>query len=281
MNDKAGAESPHLDEGEKDKASEHSALDPLVIHEILREEGEDAISRSTFGLIWSSLAAGLSMGFSLVTEALMQSSLPDTRWRHLVSGIGYSVGFILVILGRQQLYTESTLTAVLPLLTRRDLKTLVGTLRLWGIVIVVNLLGTWLFAALLTTPGLFKPDVTSAMREMALKTMANEFLPTMMKAIFAGWLIALMVWLLPSARSARLFVILIITYVVSIAQLSHVIAGSVEAAYGVLTGAAPLGDYFVKFLAPTFIGNTLAGVGLVALLNHAPVAPEIRMGSLV
>ena len=98
----------------------------------------------------------------------------------------------------------------------------------------------------------------------------------MVKAMLAGWLIALMVWLLPSAKSARLFVILLLTYVVALGRFSHIIAGSVEAFFAVLTGEASIRDYFVGFFAPTIIGNTIGGVALVALLNHAPLAPELN-----
>jgi formate/nitrite transporter FocA (FNT family) len=85
-----------------------------------------------------------------------------------------------------------------------------------------------------------------------------------------------MVWLLPAAKSARLFVIILLTYVVAIGRFSHIIAGSVEAFFAVLSGEASLRDYFVGFFAPTIIGNTIGGVALVALLNHAPLAPELR-----
>ena len=94
--------------------------------------------------------------------------------------------------------------------------------------------------------------------------------------MLAGWLIALMVWLLPSAKSARLFVIILLTYVVAIGQFSHIIAGSVEAFFAVLSGAAAPSQYIFGFFLPTIVGNTIGGVALVALLNHAPLAPELR-----
>jgi formate/nitrite transporter FocA (FNT family) len=109
-----------------------------------------------------------------------------------------------------------------------------------------------------------------------VQTTAHPFLPTAAKSVFAGWLIAMMVWLLPSARSARLLTVLLITYVVALAQLSHIIAGTVEAAYAVLAGLASFGDYVVRFLLPTLLGNVIGGVALVALLNHAAIAPEIE-----
>jgi formate/nitrite transporter FocA (FNT family) len=92
----------------------------------------------------------------------------------------------------------------------------------------------------------------------------------------AGWLIALMVWILPSARSARLITVVIITYVVALARLSHVVAGSTEAAYATLYGFAPFSAYLLKFLLPTLLGNIVGGVTLVSLLNHGSVLPEMK-----
>lgn len=267
--------SSNLNEGEQSQADAHSAPRALVIHEIVREEGENALERTFAGLAWSGLAAGLSMGFSFLAQALLHAGLPDAPWRHLVDSFGYSIGFILVILGKQQLFTESTLTAVLPVLTRKDGGTLAACLRLWAIVIVANLVGTWIFAALITPEGLFEPDTVSALKQLSSSPTEASFGITCLKAVLAGWLIALMVWILPSARSARLLTVLIITYVVALGRLTHSIAGSVEAAYAVLGGGSGLGDYCARFLVPTVLGNILGGVALVALLNHASVAPEI------
>ena len=94
-----------------------------------------------------------------------------------------------------------------------------------------------------------------------------------LRGIFAGWLIALVVWLLPAADYARLQIILILTYLVGLAGLAHIIAGSVEVLYLVTTGAASWGSYFGQFMVPTLIGNTLGGVTLVAALNYGQVAP--------
>jgi formate/nitrite transporter FocA (FNT family) len=93
--------------------------------------------------------------------------------------------------------------------------------------------------------------------------------------MFAGWLIALMVWLLPSARSARFPTILVVTYVVGICKLSHVIAGSVEAGYSVMIGVSSVEDYLFGFFAPTLLGNMIGGISLVAVINHGSVAAEI------
>ncbi|MGH7077291.1 MAG: formate/nitrite transporter family protein [Acetobacteraceae bacterium] len=271
----AGAASPHLARSERRQAAEHTALRPLVIHEIIREEGETELVRSSGALLLSGFAAGLSMGFSFLAEALLHAGLPDAPFRHLIESFGYSIGFIIVILGRQQLFTERTLTAVLQLLTRRNHATASAIARVWGLVLAANLFGTWCFAALLLPSGVVGPDVAAAFATLAGAAIPSAFVATLLKSVFAGWLIALMVWLLPSAHFSRLSIVLIITYVVALARLSHIVAGSTEAAYAVLTGLHGFGAYVVDFLAPTLIGNTIGGVALVALLNHGSIVSEL------
>jgi formate/nitrite transporter FocA (FNT family) len=271
----AAVDSPHLEAHQQQQAAAAAPLQGLVIHEVIRAEGEHELSRGIPEMAWSGLAAGLSMGFSYLTQALLRSGLPDQPWRHLVASLGYIVGFAIVVLGRQQLFTESTLSAVLPVLTNKNRPTLVSMLRLWAVVLAANLVGTWLFAAALAAWDVFRPEVVQSLGEIAGEAVQGPFWPTLLKAVFAGWLIALMVWLLPSARTARLLVIALITYVVALARLSHIIAGSSEAAYAVLTARAGFTAYVMDFLLPTLIGNTIGGVALVAMLNHAPIAPKL------
>ncbi len=266
----------NLDPSEKEQAAQHAAPPAVVIHEILRKEGKDELERRTGALFWSGLAAGLSMGFSFLTLALIQSGLPDEPWRRLLDSFGYSLGFIIVVLGRQQLFTESTLTAVLPLLVRRDLSGWMSLARFWAVVLSANILGTFLFARLLAIHGLFPDPLRDALGEVAHHSVEGAFWPKAIGAVLAGWLIALMIWLLPSARSARLWVIMLLTYVVAVGRFSHVIAGSVEAAYAMFVGRASFMEYLVGFFAPTILGNTVGGVALVALLNHAPLAPDLE-----
>ncbi len=227
-------------------------------------------------LAWSGLAAGMSLGFSFLSLAMMRSALPETPWSRLVDSIGYTVGFLIVILGRQALFTESTLTAVLPILVRRDRKTLQLTVRFWALVLSTNLVGSYIFAGLVGIPGVFSPEVSRSLMAIANQAVSGEFWPTLIKAILAGWLIAVMVWLLPSARTAKIFVVMLLTYIVGIGQFSHIIAGSIDSAYAVFWGQATVGDYVLKFLIPTLLGNTIGGVGMAALLNHAPLVEDLE-----
>jgi formate/nitrite transporter FocA (FNT family) len=93
----------------------------------------------------------------------------------------------------------------------------------------------------------------------------------LLRAVFAGWLIALMVWLLPAADSARIWVIIIISYLVGLGGFPHIVAGSTETFYLVMRGEEPLAEFIVSFILPTLLGNVLGGVPLVAALAHAQV----------
>src|SRR3954451_20506394 len=129
------------EEREKEEAEEKSAPSAHVVYEAVRIEGRHELERKTSSLAWSGLAAGLSMGFSFVTMATLHHHLPDAPWRPLIATLGYSVGFLIVILGRQQLFTENTLTVILPLLRRKDARTFGNVARLWAVVLLGNMLG--------------------------------------------------------------------------------------------------------------------------------------------
>lgn len=256
---------------EQKQVLERVAIGAHIVHETIRREGEQELKRSSSSLAWSGLAAGLSMGFSLVAEGLIAAHLPNTDWAPLISKFGYSVGFLIVVLGRQQLYTETTLTAILPLLSKRDINTALGVLRLWGIVLLANLVGTYLFALCIGRTTLFSPHIQQVLVEVSSDKAQGGFGAVFMRAVFAGWLIALMVWLLPAAESARVSIIIIITYLIGLGGFNHVIAGSTKTLLLVVTGAETWGTFMVQFFFPTLLGNIVGGVSLVAFLGHAQV----------
>jgi formate/nitrite transporter FocA (FNT family) len=270
-----GEGQPELSGRELKDVERRSAPRTEVVYEAIREEGAGELERSSSTLAWDGLAAGLSMGFSFVAEGLLRSHLPDAEWRPLVSKLGYSAGFLIIVLGRHQLFTENTLTAVLPLLQRKDAKTLASVLRLWGVVLLANVAGAFLFAFTISRTELFEPDVRNAFADIAREALKGWWALTLLKGVFAGWLIAMMVWMLPAAESARFFVVILMTYLVALGGFTHVVVGAVEVFYAVLSGAATWGDYF-RWMLPTLAGNILGGTTLVAALGHAQVAGEAR-----
>jgi len=256
---------------ERKQVEERLAIGPQVVYETIRREGEEELARTASALAWSALAAGLSMGFSFVAEALLSSHLPDEPWRPLISRAGYCIGFLIVILGRQQLFTENTLTVVLPLLVRKDLSTLLRMLRLWAVVLTANLVGTFLFALCIGKIHIFDAHTQETLTSIGVAHLGAGFGTVLMRAIFAGWLIALMVWLLPGAESSRIAIIIIITYLVGISGFNHVIAGSTTMFFLIVTKVISWKLYVVQFLVPTLLGNVIGGFALVAALGHAQV----------
>ena len=256
---------------EEAEAEERSAPSGRIVYKAIVSEGEEELARPSSALFWSGLAAGLSMGFSMIAEALLTSHLPRESWAPLVTKLGYSVGFLVVILGRQQLFTENTLTPILPLLQHKTLKTLRNVARLWSVVLVANLIGAMLVALVAAKTSAFEPETQSVFAELGREALQPGFATIMLRGVFAGWLIALIVWLLPFAESARVGVIVIITYVIGLAHFSHVIAGAVVAFTTALLGAASWGEVLGGFMVPCLIGNIVGGVILVAALNHGQV----------
>jgi formate-nitrite transporter family protein len=216
------------------------------------------------------------MGFSLVAQGVLHHALPDASWRPLVVSLGYSVGFLIVILGSQQLFTENTLRVIVPLLSRRDGTALRNVARLWAVVLAANLAGALIFAWIIARTEMFDAETRHAVTELSRKAMEPDFGLTLLRGIFAGWLIALMVWMIPAAKTAHLWVIVIVTWLVGAAHLAHVIAGSVEAFYLSALGEQSWGESLGGFVLPALIGNVIGGTGLVAALNHAQAVTGAR-----
>ncbi len=261
---------------EEKQVQERVAIGAHVVHETIRREGEEELKRSASSLAWSGLAAGLSMGFSLVAEGLLADHLPNAAWTALISKLGYSVGFLIVILARQQLYTETTLTVILPLLSKRTFASAIAVLRLWGIVLLANLVGTYLFALCIGRIAVFPTHTQQMLIEVSRGASEGGFGIIFVRAIFAGWLIALMVWLLPAANSARVSIIIIITYLIGLGGFNHVIAGSTKFMFLVVTGSESWGAFLTRFFVPTLLGNIVGGVSLVAFLGHAQVVADVE-----
>jgi formate/nitrite transporter FocA (FNT family) len=269
-----GDDAAQLDPHEEHEAEARESPGAGVTHEAIRREGEKELERARSALAWSGLAAGLSMGLSFVAESVLRTHLPNEVWRPLVAKLGYPLGFLTVILGSQQLYTENTLTPIVPLMARRTMEMLRKVLALWAVALVANLLGALLFAWVVAYTEAFAPDVRATMEELGREALAGSFATLFVRAVFAGWIIALMVWMLPGARGSEVAVIVVMTWLVGAAELAHVIVGSIEVLYLAARGGVTYGTYLTGYLAPVLLGNTLGGVVLVAAVNHAQVTSE-------
>ena len=264
-----------ITEHEVEDVEELSTPRTPVIYEVVRRLGEEEMARPLVSLWWSGLAAGLSISFSLLAQALLHEHLPDAPWRVLVAGFGYSVGFLIVVLGRQQLFTESTITVVLPVLKELTPDRLWQMARLWAIVLAANLAGT-LFAALFCTYfPVISPALYDAMLALSREMAALTWWQMCFRGVASGFLIAAMVWMLPAAESAKLPVIALMTWLIAVGGFTHIVAGSMEAYLLVLAGDWEWWRFATDFFAPVLIGNMVGGTALFALISYAQVMQEI------
>lgn len=245
-----------------------------VLHETIRLEGEEELGRGIPALGWSALAAGLSMGFSMLARGLLHRYLEGVPASFLIESLGYPFGFLVVILARQQLFTENTMTAVLPLMTHPSLRKLGSLLRLWSVVFVGNLAGTGLFAYGILHMRLFDQATQAALLGIGTEMMGNSPLQMFTKGIVAGWLIATMVWLVPAAEHAKITVIVLTTYLIALGGFTHIIVGSVETLYLVFAHGLSFAGFAWHFALPTLAGNIVGGSCIFALISHAQVRSD-------
>jgi formate/nitrite transporter FocA (FNT family) len=246
-----------------------------VIYEVVRRLGDDEMARPATSLWWSGVAAGLSISFSLLAQAILLTHLPDTAWRPLLVGFGYCVGFLMVVLGNQQLFTESTITAVLPFLKDTSWRNFWRLCRLWAIVLAANLTGTLIAALFCTFTPVLTPELQNGMVEVSRHLTEMSWPQMMFAGISSGFLVAAMVWMIPAAESAKFAVIALMTYMIAIGGFTHIVTGSVEAYMLVLAGDWQWWQMIVQFVAPVLIGNMIGGTALFAVIAYAQVMEEI------
>jgi formate-nitrite transporter family protein len=264
-----------ITEKEADDVEEMSSPRTPVIYEIVRKLGDEEMDRPITSLWWSGVAAGLSISFSLLAQAVLQSHLPKAPWTILVTSLGYCVGFVMAVLSRQQLFTENTVTAVLPVMANPSLANLSRLGRLWSVVLVANIVGTFVAALLCAFTPVLTPELKAAMLDIASQLGDHSWTEMMFRAIASGFLIAAMVWLLPSAETAQFHVIVLITYLVAAAGFMHIVAGSMEAFFLLLNGQFGVLPMITGFFVPVLVGNVIGGTALFALIAYAQVMKEI------
>ena len=250
-------------------------LSAREIHGNVLETADEELRRPARALFWSSLAAGLLMGWSFVASAYMMS-LVSSNFRGMAAAAAYPLGFILVIIGRNQLFTENTLEPVIPLLEDHNVRTLQRVIRLWVIVLAGNMLGALIFALLAARTPMLRESLRPALLHLGAEAVSGGFARVFYLAIFAGWLIALTAWLVQATQRTLAQIVLIWLTIAPISAFGfrHSIAGAVEGFYYAANGGAGWGSVVGGFIAPAVLGNIVGGVIFVALLNHGQVAAE-------
>lgn len=245
-----------------------------ILEQVIRE-GLLELERPATGVFLSGLSAGLDIGFGpLLMAVVLSHSGPEVTplIRELVVAGAYSLGFLFVVLGQSDLFTEHTVVAILPVM---DGQATVGQLlREWTLVYVGNLTGCTLFAVLtvfvapaidIVEPGVFG--------EIADVLVLYSWWATLLSGVLAGWLMGLLSWLVVAGRDTigEIAIIVLVTGAIGFAHLPHSIAGTVEVLLGVLSGSRLTVADYGGFLLWSTLGNVIGGVVFVALLKYSHV----------
>ena len=264
------------EEAEREIVEEGVGISPRLIFETIRREGEEELERPVRALWWSGIAAGILISFSVLGKSLFRAYLPEADWTPLVENLGYSLGFLMVILGRMQLFTENTITTVVPVVLRQDMDSFVRTARLWGIVLGANVVGAFVIAAFFGLTPVLKPELLEAMIKISEHATGMEPMIGLISGIPSGILIAAIVWMMPSAPNNKIVLVVIFTWLIAAGDFTHIVAGSVEMALLLLLGELGIGQAVLGFFLPVLIGNVIGGTVVFTLLTYAQIRPEIR-----
>lgn len=259
---------------QKERVNEKLRLHSATIYEIVSREGSAELSRKLSALGWSGLAAGFAISFSMLAEAYIKMYMPDVPYKSLIENMGYTFGFIIVIMARLQLFTENTITVMLPVFENPAWRNISKTLKLWGVVFATNLIGTFIVALLLTKFSFATTEQLAAVIDVSKHAIHRDLWDVFIQGIPAGFLIATLVWMLPSSESNEFFVIFLMTYLIAIGDFTHVVAGSAEAFVLLLAGDATFVEAW-GYIGAAGLGNIIGGTGLFALLAYAQVKDEI------
>lgn len=276
------AEQKQIDEGlENSKASQ---ADTAKSHgEILKQqiiEGQETYDKNPVSILLSSLTAGLEIGFSFLLictlNYFLQGKIAQDSIIKLQSLV-YPVGFIMIILGQSILFTEQTSLLTLPVLNNK--RSVGSLLRLWGLVILGNLIGGYLIAFLLVWfgPQLELFDLATIER-VAVHVTGHGPWVILVSSILAGWLMGLLSWLVAASKDtlSRIFIIYLITAVLSFAGLHHSIVGNVEIFAGLVGTATINFTQYLSFIALALFGNALGGFVFVALLKYRAFVYDVK-----
>lgn len=258
---------------------DHAPLPPQLMFKIIRQEGEEELARSFRALAFSALAAGIFVSFSFLFRAVFHLHMGDSPFEPLISPLGYTVGFLIVILGRMQLFTENPITTIVPLLSEWSLQRLFKVIRLWSTVFLFNIIGTATAAIFFASDYTLSPEFELAMHEVASNVMTLQPIENLLRGIPAGILIAAIVWTAPQTKYCRFGIILFFIYCIALGDFAHVVVGSCEMAFEVINGDADLFEYFFKFLIPTGLGNVIGGTMIFTLLIYNQVKKELTADS--
>lgn len=259
-----------------EELNQHLPSEAAAVHEVIRRDGERELRRKFKALLWSAIAGGITISVSFMARGVIQANLPPTEFGFLIEAVGYTLGFVFVICAGQQLFTENTITPVLPFMSSPTRLQLGRLLRLWGTVLLGNTLGGFIAAIVFAFMPVLPAEVHEAFVKIGHHLLEREWHQMLAGGVIAGWLIATLVWIMFAMPESKVGLIFLVTYVIAIGDFPHVIVGTTEAFYMLLLREASPFETIFTFWLPTLAGNVLGGTFIFALISHAQVRADIE-----
>ncbi len=240
------------------------------IFEQVAQNAREELKRPVTALAISGFAGGIFMGLTALGNAIGLAMLGDSLRAQVLAKMFYPLGFIVVILGRAQLFTENTLYPVALVLAER--KHFWATMRLWFTVLPANVLGALAFAALASLTAALDPHILRSLAHLGVEGTQRDASAIFWSGVMGGWIIATAAWLVSGSHSisGSILIIWILTFVVGLGNFAHCVAGAGEVLAAVLTRQIPWTRFPAWFL-PAVAGNICGGVGMVTLLEYGQV----------
>jgi formate/nitrite transporter FocA (FNT family) len=260
------AEQPSADAGESHQKN-LARPSAQEIYQQVAKNAKEELKRSSVSLAISGLTGGIFMGLSALGVGIALAKLGGSPSAFIVSRMFYPLGFIVVILGRSQLFTENTLYPVALVLT--EPREIWNTLRLWATVLPSNVVGALLFAMLAGLTHAMPPEVVHAIAGLGVSAVHEPASTIFWSGVVGGWIIATAAWLVSGSHSitGSVMVIWALTFVVGLGNFAHCIATSGEILTAVLTHQLPWAAY-PQWFGPAVAGNICGGVVMVTLLEY-------------
>ena len=270
----AAAAAAELDDAKAQVSAQHQKnLARPSAEEIFKQVATNArqeLKRPSLALALSGFGGGAFMGLSALGTAIGVVLLGTSNPAQIFSRMFYPVGFIVVILGRSQLFTENTLYPVALVLAEK--REFWNTMRLWSVVLPANVTGAFAFALLAARTPALDPQIVQELSRLGLSALAHPARTVFWSGVIAGWIIALAAWLVSGSHSitGSVMVIWLLTFIVGLGNFAHCIATSCEALVAVLIHQAAWTAY-LRWFFPAVLGNICGGVGLVTILEYGQV----------
>jgi formate/nitrite transporter FocA (FNT family) len=240
------------------------------IFQQVEENAHGELQRSTHALAFSGLAGGMSMGLTGIGVAAATVALGNAPGHEFLAYVLYPIGFIAVIIGRAQLFTENTLYPVALVLSER--KHFGNTARLWSVVFLTNVVGAIAFAAIAVESDALNQNIHASLVQLGIQAVQGSHSHIFWSGVIGGWIIALVAWLVTASHwtIGQIAVIWLLTFVVGVGHFAHCIASTGEIMSAVFAGSVPFSRYLL-WLALATAGNISGGVTIVTVLNFGQV----------